>query len=120
MSNTRKQKFGQLIQEVIAEKLTQVLALELPKNALITVSHVEVTVDLGIAFVYLSIFPFEKGEEIMNIVENNQGKIRGIIGSELGKQIRRIPELLFRQDESLEKLGELDREMKGKGNNPKL
>ena len=120
MQTQRKQKIARLIKEVLSEHLLSELRFDISKNVLITISHVEVTVDFGIAFIYLSIFPFDKSDEILDIVEAKTKGIRLRLGKELGNQLRRIPNLEFRIDSSLDQLDKLNKELSGKGDNPKL
>lgn len=120
MQTQRKQKIARLLKEVLAEVISTELRFDIPSNILVTISHVEVTTDLSIAFVYLSIFPFESSEEIVEKIELKTNPIKKELGKELGSQLRRMPNLEFRIDNSLDKLDKLNIELSGKGDNPKL
>ena len=79
------------------------------KGVLVTVSTVRVTPDLGLAKVYLSIFPSEKGKELLDNIKTNVKSIRFDLGQKVGKQLRVIPELAFYLDDSLDYLENIDR-----------
>ena len=67
-----------------------------------TVSEVRVSPDLSIAKVYVSIFPSEKQEEVMKLLEENNKAIRGELGRKVAKQLRIVPELDFYLDTTLD------------------
>jgi len=79
------------------------------QGVLISVSTVRISPDLGLAKAYLSIFPSEKGKELLENIKNNVKAIRFDLGQRLGKQLRIIPELAFYIDDSLDYLENIDR-----------
>lgn len=81
---------------------------------MITVTQVRISPDLGLAKAYLSFFPAEKREEGMAVVEEKKFQIRKLLGQQVGKQIRKIPELSFYIDDSLDYFEEIDRLLKKK------
>lgn len=107
MDTTRQQKINRLIQKELSEifrKETQQM-----RGVLVTVSTVRVTPDLGLAKVYLSIFPSEQGKEILTNIKNNVKTLRYDLGQKVGKQLRVIPELTFYLDDSLDYLENIDK-----------
>ncbi|MEF3304876.1 30S ribosome-binding factor RbfA [Paenibacillus sp. GYB003] len=96
--------------EQIKKELSQILQSELkdPRVGFVTVTGVDVTNDLSLAKVYLSVLGTdqEKEESLKAIA-----KATGFIRSELGKRIRlRItPELQFQIDASIEYGSRIDR-----------
>ncbi|MFW5830910.1 MAG: 30S ribosome-binding factor RbfA, partial [Prolixibacteraceae bacterium] len=99
--STRQNKVASLIQREMAD-----IFLRLNKSKyqgkLITVSQVRVTKDMGIARIYLSIYPSKFAEEILSEIEQNRKSIRGDLGRRLGKNLRTIPDLEFYIDDSLD------------------
>jgi len=77
-------------------------------GTLISVSAVRVSPDLGIAKVYLSIFPSEKGKELIETIEHNKRTIRYDLGQRVRLQLRKIPELSFYLDDSLDYIDNID------------
>ena len=72
------------------------------RGVLVSVSVVRVSPDLGVAKAYLSIFPSNKSEELLEAIRANTKAIRYDLGQRVGKQLRIIPELSFFIDDSLD------------------
>ena len=68
--------------------------------------------DLSICTAYLSIFPSEKGEEILANVNANTKSIRYELGTRVRNQLRIIPELRFFIDDSLDYIERIDELLK--------
>lgn len=79
------------------------------QGILVSVSAVRISPDLSIAKAYLSIFPSEKGKELLTNIKANVKALRFDLGQRLGKQLRIIPELAFYLDDSLDYLENIDR-----------
>lgn len=106
--STRQNKISRLIQRELAD-----IFLRLNKShfygKLISVTTVRVTKDLGIARIYLSIFPSEFAEEILKEINILNKKIRGDLGRKTGKSLRIIPALEFYIDDSLDYIDNIDK-----------
>lgn len=81
-------------------------------GVLVSVSAVRISPDLSIARVYLSIFPSEKGEELIKNINANMKSIRYELGTRVRFQLRIIPELKFFLDDSLDYLEHIDELLK--------
>ena len=119
MESNRQKKIAQIIQEDLAELFLR-QASDSQKGFLISVSDVKVTVDLGIAKIYLSIFPQSFREPIMKEIEENKPFYRNFVGQKMAKQVRSIPQLNFYLDTTLDDVEKLEKELKGLGDNPIL
>ncbi|AZA61274.1 MULTISPECIES: 30S ribosome-binding factor RbfA [Chryseobacterium] len=119
MESNRQRKVAQIIQEDFAE-LFRKQASESKQNFLVSVSDVKVTPDLGIAKIYLSIFPQEFRSTIMKEIEENKAQYRNFIGQKMAKQVRIIPQLSFYLDTTLDDVEKIERELRGEGDNPVL
>ena len=117
--SNRQRKVAQIIQEDFAE-LFRKQSSESKQSFLVSVSDVKVTADLSIAKIYLSIFPQEYRKPIMKEIEENKSQYRNYLGQKMGKQVRIIPEINFYLDASLDEVEKLERELRGKGDNPTL
>lgn len=106
MENTRLQKVGRLIQKELSEIF--LLQTKAAGGTLVSVTAVRVSPDLGIARVHLSIFPSEKGKEIIKNIQDNTKSIRFELGQRIRMQVRKIPELTFFLDDSLDYLENID------------
>lgn len=78
------------------------------KGAFVTLTDVEISPDLSIAFIYVSVLPVQKGEEVMETISHHNKHIRGILGRAIGKQARVVPELRFFLDETEERASKMD------------
>ncbi|NLY23415.1 MAG: 30S ribosome-binding factor RbfA [Bacteroidales bacterium] len=110
MDSNRQQKINRLIQK----ELSEIFLLDTKKmhGVFISVTSVRVSPDLGIAHAYLSIFPTEKGKELIVNINENVKTIRYDMGKRLAKQLRVIPELTFHLDDSLDYIANIDRLLK--------
>ena len=107
MESTRQKKISRLLQKELAELLRQ-KAQEIAKGKLITVTVVRVSPDLGIAKVYLSIFPSNESEEILGLIDGANKKLRLDMDKQLRNQLRLVPELSFYLDDSLDYIDNID------------
>jgi ribosome-binding factor A len=82
------------------------------RGVMVSVTRVKVSPDLGICTAYLSIFPSEKGEELMANINSNEKSIRYELGKRVGKQLRIVPELRFFIDDSLDYIERIDELLK--------
>lgn len=73
-----------------------------------SVSTVRVSPDLGIAKAYLSVFPSEKGNEVVEHLNTNIKAIRFELGNRVRHQLRIIPEIRFYIDDSLDYIEHID------------
>jgi len=119
MESNRQRKVAQIIQEDFAE-LFRKQSAESKQSFLVSVSDVKVTPDLGIAKIYLSIFPQEFRLSIMKEIEENKAQYRNFLGQKMGKQVRIIPQLNFYLDTALDDVERLEKELRGEGDNPVL
>ncbi|PQJ80453.1 30S ribosome-binding factor RbfA [Polaribacter porphyrae] len=113
----RQRKIAGVLQKDLVDVL-QKAAQDGMKGVIISVSKVHVTSDLGVAKVYLSIFPSEKRDSIVKGVQSNTALVRHEMAQRTRNQLRRMPELLFFGDDTLDYLEEIDKSLEGKDENP--
>lgn len=117
METQRQKKIGGIIQKDIAHILQRAATDGGLKGTLISVSKVYVTTDLSIAKVYVSIFPTKNSVELLEGIKSNQPLIKHELAQRTKNQLRRIPELSFFLDDSLEYIDNIEKSLKG-GDNP--
>jgi len=78
----------------------------------VSVTKCRISPDLSICTAYLSIFPSDKGEEIVKNVNANVKTIRYELGTRVRNQLRIIPELRFFIDDSLDYIEHIDELLK--------
>lgn len=102
------------IEGVIQEELSMVFqrnAREICLGAMVTVTQVRITSDLSLARCYLSIFAGPDKKEVLENIRVNAGRIRGDVGKRL-KNMKKIPELAYFIDDSLDYAMEIDQLLK--------
>lgn len=123
METQRQKKIAGVIQKDIVDILQRAAIDGGLKGTLISVSKVAVTTDLSIAKVYLSIFPAKESKELIEGITSNQPLIKHELSQRTRNQLRRVPELLFFLDDSLDYIENIEKSLKGEENpvkNPDL
>lgn len=115
MESNRQKKIGVLLQQDLVDVL-QGAARGGMQGVIISVSKVKVTVDLSIAKVYLSVFPNDKAQELLEGIRSNTPLIRHEMSQRTRHQLRRMPHLEFFIDDSLEYIDGIERSLKGEDN----
>ena len=106
LETTRQNKIARLIQKELSDifqKQTSAM-----RGVLVSVSACRISPDLSVCRAYLSVFPSEKAEEIVQNINTNQRQVRYELGTRVGKQLRIIPELKFFVDDSLDYVEHID------------
>ena len=116
METNRQKKIGGVIQK----DLVDILQGEVRKNGLanlvISVSKVTVTTDLSVATVHLSVFPQEKASEILEAVKSNSKNIKHDLSQRVRLQLRKVPNLVFFIDDSLDYIEKIDNALANRDN----
>ncbi|CAI8188072.1 30S ribosome-binding factor RbfA [Flavobacteriaceae bacterium] len=123
MESQRQKKIASVLQRDLVEVLQGAATQGGMKGILISVTKVNVTVDLSIAKVYLSIFPIDKGAELLEGIRSNAPLIKHELSQRTKHQLRRMPQLIFYIDDSLEYIDQIDKSLKRTENpieNPEL
>lgn len=106
METTRQSKINRLLQKDLGD-IFLAKTREMP-GTLISVSEVRISPDLSIARIYLSVFPSEKGKEILASINESSKTIRFELAKRVRFQLRIVPELTFFLDDSLDYLEKID------------
>lgn len=108
----RQQKVSRLIQKEMAQMLQQYSKEWLP-GVIISVSTVRMSPDFSLAKCYLSIFPPQKSEAVLENLNKGVTELRYKLGTRIKNQVRKIPEVALFIDDSLDyidKIGNLLKE----------
>jgi len=117
METQRQKKIAGVIQKDLADILQRAATDGGLKGTLISISKVTVTTDLSIAKVYVSVFPNSKAPELLEGMNAQQPLIKHNLAQRTKHQLRRIPQLSFYLDDSLEYIDGIEQSLK-KGDNP--
>ena len=106
METTRQQKIARLLQK----ELSEIFRVQTAKmgGVLVSVSAVRVSPDLSIARAYLSIFPSERANEIIESINHSARCVRYELAQRVRYQLRKTPELTFFIDDSLDYIEHID------------
>jgi len=112
MESERQQKINKLLQK----DLGVIFQLEsrniLGTGAMITVTKVNISRDLSVAHVYLSLFAVNDKEALLKQIQRKTSAFRNLLGKKIRHQLRVVPELLFEIDDSLDYIENIDNLLK--------
>jgi ribosome-binding factor A len=111
MESIRQQKVGSLLRKELAV-VFQLKSRDWFGGRFITVTKVRVSPDLSTAKVYLSFMGSKDPESDLTAVQGQQYGLRKELAATLGKQLRKLPELSYYIDDSLDYYDEIDRLLK--------
>ena len=110
MQETRQNKIARLLQKELSLIFQQ--QTRATHGVMVSVTRTKISPDLSICTAYLSVFPSEKGEEILTNINANTKSIRYELGTRVRNQLRIIPELRFFIDDSLDYIERIDELLK--------
>ena len=116
METNRQKKIGSVLQKDLVDILQGEVRKNGISNLVISVSKVSVTTDLSIAKVYLSVFPQNKAAELLEAVKTNAPLIKHDLSQRVKLQLRKVPNLSFYIDDSLDYIEKIDNALSGKEN----
>jgi ribosome-binding factor A len=111
MDSQRQLKVSRLIQKELGEVFQQETRM-LFGAALITVTQVRVSPDLGVAKVYVSLFNVKDNKALLEQIKSHTKEIRMKLSDRIRKQVRIIPNLVFFHDDSLDYAMRIDELLK--------
>jgi ribosome-binding factor A len=110
----RQKQVGSLLNEEI-NLIFQRLGLNMIDGGMVSISSVKITPDLLEARIYLSFFQVKDNNEALKKVEERAWEIKRELTARVAKQLRRMPELRFYLDDTLDhvfKMEELFKQIK--------
>ena len=107
MENTRLNRIERLLQKELGDMFIHVPSTF--KGTILSVSEVRISPDLSVAKAYISVFPQNQSDYVIETLKNSSRSIRYELGKRIKNQVRVIPELIFKLDETLDKLETIDR-----------
>ena len=112
----RQKKIAGVLQNDLAVLLQKMLHESGQLGIIISVTKVTVTTDLSLSKVYTSVFPAEKSDTIVKELNALKPKIKHQIAQKTKHQLRKMPDLAFYNDDSLEYINKLEDAVQGKEN----
>jgi ribosome-binding factor A len=108
METIRQKQVGELIRRYFGNILTQEGSYIYGRDKLVTVTHVKISPDLLVARIFISVYGTEAKYEVIEELEANIVRLRQILASKIGKQMRRMPEIEFTLDDTVDEMYRVD------------
>ncbi len=115
-SNRLKRLEGQF-QKDLAEIFREMAQSQF-RGLLLSATRVNITSDVGLARCYVSVFPAKDKQEIVSWLNDNESLIKNTLVQKLKGALRKMPELRFFLDDSIEQEEAINNILKGGGESP--
>jgi ribosome-binding factor A len=103
----RQKQIGGLIQEEI-NSIFQRMGLNIVDGGMVSISTVKITPDLLEARIYLSIYNAKDNKAVLKKIEERAWEIKKELATRVKHQLRRIPELRFYLDDTLDQVFKME------------
>ena len=97
----RQKQVGGLIQEEL-NTIFQRFGFNMINGGMVSISSVKITPDLLEARVYLSFFQVADAQEALKKIQEKASEIKRELGNRVRQQLRRIPEVKYFRDDTLD------------------
>ena len=108
MESIRQKQIGELHRRYFGMLLTEEGSNIYGRDKLVTVTGVKMTPDLLLAKIYISVYGTENKQEVILQLEDNYQRLRQVMASKVAKQMRRVPELEFFLDDTVDEMYRVD------------
>jgi ribosome-binding factor A len=105
--NKRQKQVGKLIMEELSD-IFQREGMNIIDGGMVSISKVMVTPDLLEARVYLSLFQVKDTSALLYKIKDRGWEWRKLLGQRIKNQLRRVPELTFYNDDTLDHVFKMD------------
>jgi len=112
MESTRQKKISRQLQKDLSE-IFQLEGRMLFGTSFVSVTVVRVSPDLSVARVYVSVFGIKDKEALLEIINQQSYAVRKKLAVRVRNQMRRVPELKFFLDDSVDYAQNIDTLLKG-------
>ncbi|MBC8344211.1 MAG: 30S ribosome-binding factor RbfA [Bacteroidetes bacterium] len=107
MISRRQEKFARLIQK----ELGYIFLTDGKKyfgNAIISVTHIKASPDFGYVKAYLNFLNVGDPDQMIKLIEKHNRDIRKSLANQLKNSVRKVPELSFYYDDTLDYMEKMD------------
>ncbi len=112
MEETKRQKQVAGLLHGELDDIFRRLGLNMVDGGMVSISSVKVTPDLLETRIYLSFFQIKDTEAMMAKVQEKAWEIKRELAARVGKQLRRMPELQYFQDDTLDYVFKMEKLLK--------
>jgi len=103
----RQRQVGKLVLEELSA-IFQREGINVIDGGMVSISKVTMTPDLLEARVFLSLFKIKNAEELMHSIKERSKEFRNLLGMRVRNQLRRVPDLHFFVDDTLEYVDKME------------
>src|SRR4051812_20279350 len=105
--NKRQKQVGKLIMEELSD-IFQREGMNIVDGGMVSISKVMITPDLLEARVYLSFFQVKDQAALLHKIKERGWEWRKLLGQRIRNQLRRVPELAFFPDDTLDHIFKME------------
>lgn len=105
--NKRQKQVGKLIMEELSD-IFQREGMNIVDGGMVSISKVMITPDLLEARVYLSLFQVKDPAALLHKIKERGWEWRKLLGQRVKNQLRRVPELEFFSDDTLDHIFKME------------
>ena len=116
VESNRQKKIAGVLQNDLAHVLQKMLRDRGQLGIILSVSKVTVTTDLSLSKVYVSVFPSDNAVQVVKELNDNKPFIKNQIAKKTKHQLRKMPDLVFYNDDSLDYIESITKAIKGDEN----
>ena len=116
MDSARQKKVNALLRAVVSEIVLNTFRASKYKNHVVSVTGVRISADLSVARVSVSVYPFSSSVMVIQLLKSSKSSIKKDLSQKLGNELRRIPDLLFFTDSSVENANQIQKSLSEKKN----
>ena len=109
METRRQRQVGEMIKRHFSVVLQQEGSYVYGVEVLVSITHVLMTSDLGLAKIYLSVWNTENKQAVILMMNGQNQRLRQLLSQRIKKHVRRIPYIEFYLDETLDEIDRVDR-----------
>ena len=104
MGSKRQKQVAELIKRNFSQVLQHEGSYIYGPEALVTVTIVNVSPDLSLAKIYLSVYNTDNKQAVILELEGSHHRLRQALAHRIRKLVRRIPEIAFFLDDTLDEM----------------
>ena len=108
MESKRQRQVAEVVKRNFGILLQQEGSYIYGTDAFVTVTGVKISPDLNIAKIYLSVYNIEDKQNVILEMEQEYARLRSSLANRIRKHVRRIPELQFYLDDTLDEMYRLN------------
>lgn len=107
MESKRQKQMAQVLKREFSEVLQQE-GRNIYEDALVTVTNVKVSPDMGLAKIYLSVYNTENKQAVLLKLEDQHHRLKQVFSQRIRKKVRRVPNFDMYLDDTLDEMYRLN------------